>query len=489
MVRWVLDRGAEGIFDPAVGLGAFVRAARMIDEGTAIAGMEIDPVILGHFRAEHGGHDIAVKNGDYLESWGGRHKAIVCNPPYLRFQEFLGREGARSRFEEHLGVRLSGYTNAASAFLLKSLSELDDGGRLAYIMPLEFLNAGYGTLVKQRLIDSGSLRAIVRIESEEDVFPDAITSVGILLASKDKAGAPVAFYSLEDLRDLDTVLTSAPTARIPLSELKADDKWLKHFDKSPIVTRSEHLVPLRDYGHFSRGIATGANEFFVLRPSQASELQLPMSALRKCMSRSSLVTSCTFGTDDFDRLVSADAAVWLLDIGDSSDQAVRRYISSGELKGYHKRYLTRKRKPWYKTEAREPAPLWFGVFSRGVFKAIRNYTDTVNLTCYHGFHPNLFGSAYVDRLFLYFQSSAARAILGLSMRRYGKGLDKFEPNDLNRALVPSATWLDALPREVVAQALHACRISGEFPSWADHLFGHLICEPAAPGGLLSGVAE
>lgn len=489
MVRWALSGGATQLFDPAVGLGAFIRAARNEHGELALSGMEIDPLVLEHFSAEQNDRSIMVGLADYLESWGLKHQAIVCNPPYLRFQEFLNREGARSRFEEHLGVRLSGYTNAASAFLLKSLSELMEGGRLAYIMPLEFLNAGYGTTVKQRLLDSGSLRAIVRIESEQDVFPDAITSVGIILASREPSRAPVAFFSLEHLHGLDGVLTSSPVSRVALEDLRPQDKWLKYFDRNAVAVKTENLVPLREYGHFSRGIATGANEFFVLRPSEAAELRLPTSALRRCMPRSSFVTSCTFGPEDYDRLIGADAPVLLFDVRDSADDSARRYIRTGEQKGYHERYLTKMRKPWYRTEAREPAPIWFGVFSRGVFKAIRNYTDTVNLTCYHGFHPNLFGSSYVDRLFLYLQSTAARSILGLSMRRYGKGLDKFEPNDLNHALVPSATWLDALLLDDVDRALDACRRSGELPEWADQLFDSLVCVSGEPVESLSAVGE
>lgn len=184
MCKWALSAGAKEIFDPALGLGVFFRAARGVRPDVVLRGSEVDPIVLKHFRnCEQPGQGSEVVNSDYLSAWGQKHQAIVCNPPYMKFQNFINRADVSLHFESELDVRLSGYTNAASAFLLKSLSELKPQGHLAYIMPLEFLNAGYGTLVKTRLLDGGKLKAIIRLEAERDVFPDAITSVGIVLVA------------------------------------------------------------------------------------------------------------------------------------------------------------------------------------------------------------------------------------------------------------------------------------------------------------------
>ncbi len=67
------------------------------------------------------------------------------------------------------------------------------------------------------------------------------------------------------------------------------------------------------------------------------------------------------------------------------------YIKEGEKLGYHGRYLTKTRNTWYKIEKRKPAPILFGVFSRGRLKVIRNFTTAINFTCFHSFYPNKFG--------------------------------------------------------------------------------------------------
>ena len=117
-------------------------------------------------------------------------------------------------FLEKLGLKLSGYTNTASAFLLKSISELDGSGRLAYIMPLEFLNTGYGTIVKRRLIEDGHLSSIISFACEKDVFPDVTTSVGVILYDASRFHTYVDFHTIKSVDLLSTVLEQAPVSRV-----------------------------------------------------------------------------------------------------------------------------------------------------------------------------------------------------------------------------------------------------------------------------------
>lgn len=477
MCRWVVGNKPSLVCDPAFGLGAFHSGVMSIGAPVAFVGHEIDPIILHHFHASNSdGTTPSIANTDYLREWGRKYGAIVCNPPYMRFQNFAGRDEVFSLFQQNLGIRLSGYTNSASAFLLKSLSELESGGRLAFIMPLEFLNAGYGTEVKRQLLHKSRLKALIRIEAEKEVFPDAITSVGIILVANDAVASPVRFYSLSNLGEMANVLNSAPQSSISAGEISPSDKWLKFFESSPCVVDHANLISIREFGAFSRGIATGANEFFILSRSKAADLGIPDNALSRCVARSSQVKSPVFSSRELKRLEEDDAGILLLDVTGERSGPVRDYIRFGEAHGFHQRYLTKMRRPWYKVEHRTPAPLLFGVFSRDKFKAIRNYTSAVNLTCFHGFYPTMFGDAYIDRLFLYFNSKAARRILSMSMRRYGDGLDKFEPNDLNQGLAPSFSWFDALPTEMVRDAIKKIAAGEELPLRLEERFFELVCD-------------
>ena len=474
MCRWVLSGDSDELYDPAFGLGSFYFAAKSLAPSVTFAGTEIDAGLLEYFRT----HaplmpSLSLSCGDYLAEWGRTHKAIVCNPPYMRFQQFASRGEVLASFERRLQMKLSGYTNIASAFLLKSLSELTHGARLAYIMPLEFLNTGYGKIVKDRLLDEGMLKALIKLQPEKEIFPDATTSLGMILVSRDGAIDPVRFYTVQNLRDLPDVLSTIPAQEVDVASLDPSEKWLKYFENERSSFFCPDLVTIDSYGQFSRGIATGANEFFAVSRSKAAELGIPREYFLDCITKSAQVRSSVFTDSDFENLERKDSKVLLLNINGKPTEAVRKYLRYGEGMGYHLRYLTKMRTPWYKLERRTPAPLLFGVFSREKFKVVRNLSQVMNLTCFHCFYPNLFGLQLCDALFLYFQSRAARQILSISVRHYGDGLEKFEPNDLNCALAPSPGWFSRLSPDLVKNSVEYCRVNKSLPKEIEAVFQSL----------------
>ena len=81
-----------------------------------------------------------------------------------------GRKAIIENFNNRLGLKISGYTNQYILFLLKSIYQLNDNGRLAYIIPNEFLNCGYGYKVKKYLIENKLLYAIINFDSKLNIF-------------------------------------------------------------------------------------------------------------------------------------------------------------------------------------------------------------------------------------------------------------------------------------------------------------------------------
>ena len=471
MIRWVADSKNRLVHDPGFGLGAFYKAASKHD--IRLTASEIDPRVLNYWRNANPDSDIDISREDYLLSWGKTFGNIVCNPPYMRFQKFKNRDLALHRLEEELGIKLSGYTNSASAFLVKSLSELEPSGRLAYIMPLEFLNTGYGTLIKERLIDGAHLSAIISLDCEKDVFPDSITSVGIILYDSSSRFSNVRFFTVKSLESLDSVLDQDPVSEVSYSRLAPEAKWLTYFEGDSISVSSQKSTTLDYYGRFTRGIATGANEFFVLRPSDAEKLELEDSELTRIITKSSQIRKPFFTDDDHSALLYSDEPALLFSPNGRPSDNGREYIEFGERQGFHQRFLTKSRTPWYKTESRVPSPLLLGVFARGKFKIVRNESSALNLTCFHGFQPNLSGLNYTDHVFLYLSSAVGQEIISLSMRKYGDGLNKFEPNDLNSALAPSPDVFDQMSSSDVNKALEHLYETGAPPNFIESYFEQL----------------
>ena len=352
---------------------------------------------------------------------------------------------------QQFGVSLSGYTNIASLFLVKSLCELTSGRRLAYIMPSEFLNAGYGKQIKEILIQDRHLVHLIQLECEQEAFPDATTSLCILLYDSAKRYDTVSFYTISSLTELRGILDSPPLQLVSYEQLHPLDKWGHFFETKQLFSdlSRKHFTSISNYGHFSRGIATGANDFFVLRKSEITKLSLSSTEYLSCITKSAQITRAVFTSDDFHLLEEQDAPVYLFNAGQEPSSAAKLYIQYGESRGFNHGYITRNRSPWYKMEQRAPAPIMLNVFSRDGYKVVRNLTTVHSLTSYHCFYPNLYGAPRIDAIFLYLLSSVGHSILSHSMRKYGNQLVKFEPNDLNQALAPTEAFLDSIPKSKI----------------------------------------
>lgn len=474
MVDWTLDgRNAKELHDPAFGLGAFFDCA---PHDCIFTGTEIDASVLAIFDAHAQRRPNGLSHCDYLLDFGKHHGNIVCNPPYLRFQKFLNRDDVFRAFRERLDVRLSGYTNVASAFLVKSISELSEGGRLAYILPSEFLNSGYGALVKEWLIRDGHLDSIIEVGCENEAFGEVTTSVCIVLYDSARRIECVSFRRIASLDEISNAMDRPPIRTVPQAQLDIKDKWGKYFVPAEESVRpiASLLTRLSEYGRFSRGIATGANRFFVLSESGKRKNGLADDVCVPCVTKSQQLTGLTFTDADFASLALADKPVYLFSPGISPDEASLRYIRHGEEMGYCNGFITRHRNPWYKTESREVSPILLNVFSRSGYKVVRNYSTALTLTNFHCFYPHRLRDDYVDWLFLYLHSGVGRKLLSLSKRKYGNALDKFEPNDLNTALAPTRSFFDSIGSDELASLMATVRSGGNPSGRLEEVFEPLL---------------
>lgn len=462
MVQWVLKDNPVNILDPAFGLGIFYDEVIKTKIGQKIrfVGYEIDKNIIDYIRRETEQANLEIHNCDYLEANPGNFDGIICNPPYMRFQKFIKRHDLLPKIEKQIGKKLVGYSNISSVFLAKSLTELNDNGSLAFIMPFEFFNTGYGKEIKKSLIENNLLKHIIIFSNEKGIFPEATTTVCVLLGKRDgKKGAIriTQTNSDEELKQISDV-SSYYQHKIDSSDLSFNKKWtpilLSLVSSKPIP---EDFVKLSLYGTFTRGIATGANDFFALTKTKILQWQLDQKNVRKCITKSSHIRKSIFTEYDFNILSNSDKPVYCLDITDCENQQVKKYIEEGEKLGYHKRYLTSHRNPWYKIEERRPAPILFGVFNRGRLKVIRNLTTAINFTCFHAFYPNMFGGQIINKLFVYLLSDVGQEIIQTNKRTYGDNLDKFEPGDLNDCFCPNQNQFEMIDNNEVMKVIEIAK--------------------------------
>lgn len=473
MIKWLMESNPSSIYDPAFGMGIFHEVALSVGFKGEFFGNEVDKQSFDFFNSKVKSTSLSLKNEDYFLNWNNHNKyeAIICNPPYRRFQHFNNRDEIFKNLSLIFKTKISGYTNIASAFLLKSIYELKENGRLAYIMPLEFLSTGYGKIIKKILLNYGSIKEIFYIKDENGVFDNVITTVCVIFFEKNQNHKSIKFSQISKISDLQIESINI----IDNKSIDPKDKWLLFFEKNPINI-PKNFVSLNFYGKFKRGIATGANDFFLLNQSKILSLKLDSSDISVCLTKSQQINDSFFTENDLKILIEKDSPIFIFNPKDTNLQSspVINYIHYGELKGYHNGYLTKNRKKWFLVEKKGIFPILFSVFSRGGYKVIRNYTNATNLTCFHGFEPNVFGTNYIDKIFIFLKSDLGNTILHQNRRKYGGDLDKFEPSDLNNISIPYPEQFDLITAEQVKDELINIKNTGKISSSMNLFFNNLV---------------
>lgn len=461
MAKWILgNENLKNVLDPAFGLGVFSRAILSRKENVSIKGFEVDSKI--YEKAISNFEDcenVSIQLEDYMyNDWDNKYDGIICNPPYFKFHDY-DNKNILKEIEENLKCKLNGFTNLYTLFLLKSIHQLNKNGRCAFIIPSEFLNSDYGKLVKSYLIKSKTLRHIIIIDFDESVFDDALTTASIFLCANDNKADKVQFsnvQSIQNLEQIGEIISSYPdyvnsNQVYGFSELNPDIKWKAYYQKQNSI-KFKHLAPFSNYAKVVRGIATGSNDFFTFSKSKATQFSIKEKFLLPCICKAIDSRNPFFTQSDFERLKANDKSIYLLDAIDSPDEAIKNYLKKGELEGIDKKFLTASRNPWYSLENRLPSPIWVSVFNRTGLRFIRNEANISNLTTFHCIYPkqtNLFTKINIDLLFAYLLTDVAKQIFEDNCREYGNGLQKFEPNDINKGKMLNLEVIDDKTKEEI----------------------------------------
>lgn len=417
MAAWVLDgaRPPRTLLEPGSGGFVFTRAAQRRVPGIAATGVELDPAA---GRAPPG---VRLVIGDFLDDavlGGAQFDAVLCNPPYVRHHhlEPAYKVDLAARLGGRNGLALSGLAGTHVYFLLRALELAAPGARVAFVTGAEWLEAAYGTPLRRWLVERGWLRAVLVASPEAEVFPGVMSTAAVLLLEKSYSPLGAAHRVGLSVEELVAAVAGggAGLERVALG----GDRWTA-------APRVADGPTLGDRFRVRRGVATGANDFFVLDAVRVAELGIPERHLVPCVA----------GPRDLSPRFLLRVAP-----GAHPGRAVDRYLAEGEALGLDARYLCRTRTPWYRVEELAPAPLLLGYMARtGICVVDNRRRRAVHLNLLHGIYPRPGTPArMVDALRRYLESPEGQAAARASARRYAGGLLKLEPRDAERIAVPAA---------------------------------------------------
>jgi adenine-specific DNA-methyltransferase len=447
--RALLGPGPVRFLDPAIGTGSFYAAllhqwplARI---GSA-TGFEIDAGYARACRALWQDTPLQLRVEDFTVATpptqdAGRFNLLICNPPYVRHHHLHSTAKARLRQRSMLaaGARLSGLAGLYAHFITIAHPWMSADAIAGWLIPSEFMDVNYGRELKHYLLRNLTVLRIHRFDPTEAQFSDALVSSAIVWLQNRKPGPDhqVEFTYGGSL--------SRPKLRglLPSSQLDGAPKWTG-FPAAARATPDPGSARLGDYFRVKRGIATGANAFFIMTAGQAAERGIPRQCLRPILPGPRQLDCDEVFADDSGE-PSLARGLWLLDCR-LSEELIRarhpqlwRYLETGRAE-LSRRYLCSRRSPWFLQEAREPTFFLCTYMARrrqrGVQRFIFNRSTAIGANSYLLLYPRepltrFIGAdpARARLVWLVLKDIASEAMIA-GGRVYGGGLLKLEPGEL-----------------------------------------------------------
>jgi type I restriction-modification system DNA methylase subunit len=180
MADWVAGAGPARILDPALGAGVLTRAVLARCPDARVVTYERDAAIL---RAADAGH-AELRHEDFLQGDWDAYDAVVMNPPYIRHRDLRDHAELRGAISARAGFVIPKSANLYVDFVVKATCQLRRGGRGAFLIPGEWMNANFSRGLKNFLLGQGGLQQVVLFSGGE-VFDDALTTASILLVERE----------------------------------------------------------------------------------------------------------------------------------------------------------------------------------------------------------------------------------------------------------------------------------------------------------------
>lgn len=454
-------------FDPAFGTGSFFSALLQLfplERIIAAEGYEIDTDYVCKSKDLWSDTLLRVYQGDFTEAKppetdGRKPNVFICNPPYVRHHHLSKEVKRRLQISvlQTTGLKLSGLAGYYCYFLCLSHAWIAENGLAGWLIPSEFMDVNYGSEIKKYLLENVTLLSIHRFSPKNLQFEDALVSSAIVWYRK---SIPPANHTVEFTYG-GSLLSPHTSQQVSVDTLRQTTKWTQippvrksatnKLKTGPVSTPiNKTNLTLSDLFTIKRGLATGANDFFLLTQEQVSQYRIPSEFLIPILPGSRYLPSDEVHADHTGNPI-LERKIFLIDCNLPEDEVKSKYPSlwayyqTGREKAVDKGFLCSHRYPWYSQEERSPTMFLCTYMGRQntrerntPFRFILNHSRAITTNVYLMLYPKLDLAKILAKrpeyAKLLWQNLTTIPIETLIRegRVYGNGLYKLEPKELSK---------------------------------------------------------
>ncbi len=345
-----------------------------------------------------------------------------------------------------IGHPLDGRAGLHIYFLLQALQLLNRDGRLAFIMPADTCEGVFAPTLWRWITSRYALEAVVAFAPEASPFPGVDTNALVFFI---KNATPQthcwwARCTQAGTTALKTWILSGfletNDSALVVNRRAVSEGLMTGLSRAP-TTRGTGGPRLGDFAKVVRGVATGANAFFLLTLEQAVTLGIPSAFLLPAIARTRDAGGEEITTDTLQALRRSGRPTALLALDgrplERFPGAVRAYLRHGEVEGLPRHALLATRRPWYKMEQRVVPPILFSYLGRRNSRFIRNTAGVIPLTGFLCVYPRESDPDFFEKLWAVLLHPDTVTNLALVGKSYGGGAIKVEPRALERLPLPA----------------------------------------------------
>lgn len=438
------------ILEPSVGDGNFYQAFQDLDIEFIMTGIELieEEFLKANERVKNDERFYTINEDFYTfyhENRNSKYKAIVGNPPYIRYQLLTDlQRDYQSEMMKNNGLRTNRLINSWVAFTVASIEMLEEKGVFAFVLPTDLLQVTYAKELRAFL--HAQLSEMNMINFNETVFEgiqqDVLLILGIKKNDETHTDHKLRIINIENKQDLlDLEIEDYPVESKESTErFFLNDKWSSVFlnkgnrEYYSKLLKNNNVKNFNDYIKGQVGITTGNNKIFAVSDEIVKKYELEEYAI-PLLGRSIEASGITYEIEDQEKNKQKDKNIWLLDFNNKEIKGkAKEYIKWVENKGENKGYKLGLRDNWY-----EIPSIWTpdAFLLRRIGSHPKIILNNLNATSTDTFHRLVFKKEVNQKLIIIsLYSSLSLMSYELEGRVFAGGALEVLPGDLKNILLP-----------------------------------------------------